>query len=224
MADALRCSQCGQHTCRQPAESAKYPDHCPMSDQRWAAALHSARLAYDEPPTRAIAAAASRTEAAGYCRDTRIEEVMRFARRLGVEHIGIAHCIGLFREAGLTRDIMERAGFQVSTVCCKLRAIPKEEMGLTDAEKIRPGQHENICNPVGQARLLDAAGCGLNVLMGLCVGHDTLFMRSSGAPVTVLVVKDRVLGHNPVAALYLSRSYYRHLRGEGGKYGQETGS
>jgi uncharacterized metal-binding protein len=29
--------------------------------------------------------------------------------------------------------------------------------------------------------------------------------------VTVLVAKDRVLGHNPVAALYTSHSYYSKL-------------
>lgn len=34
----------------------------------------------------------------------------------------------------------------------------------------------------------------------------------SKAPVTVLVVKDRVLGHNPVAALYTAETYYRRLR------------
>jgi len=52
----------------------------------------------------------------------------------------------------------------------------------------------------------------LNVLIGLCVGHDSLFFKYSRAPVTVLVAKDRVLGHNPVAALYTSNSYYRRLK------------
>jgi uncharacterized metal-binding protein len=49
-------------------------------------------------------------------------------------------------------------------------------------------------------------------VVGLCVGHDSLFFRHSVAPVTVLVAKDRVTGHNPVAALYTSHSYYRRLR------------
>jgi hypothetical protein len=37
-------------------------------------------------------------------------------------------------------------------------------------------------------------------------------LRHSDAPVTVLVAKDRVTGHNPAAALYTSHSYYRRLR------------
>ena len=51
----------------------------------------------------------------------------------------------------------------------------------------------------------------LNVINGLCVGHDTLFMKYSEAPVTYLVVKDRVLAHNPVGALNTTMSYYKRL-------------
>ncbi len=91
-------------------------------------------------------------------------------------------------------------------------SIPKEALGLDDTEKIRPGQFEALCNPIAQAKLLAAAGTELNVLVGLCVGHDSLFFRYSEAPVTVLVAKDRVTGHNPAAALYTSRSYYSRLR------------
>jgi uncharacterized metal-binding protein len=50
--------------------------------------------------------------------------------------------------------------------------------------------------------------------MGLCVGHDSLFTKHSEAPVTTLVVKDRVLGHNPVSALYTVASYSAHLLDE----------
>ncbi|MGL4802501.1 MAG: DUF1847 domain-containing protein, partial [Cetobacterium sp.] len=49
----------------------------------------------------------------------------------------------------------------------------------------------------------------LNILFGLCVGHDTLFIKHSEAPVTVFAVKDRVLCHNPVAAIYQVDAYYK---------------
>lgn len=32
------------------------------------------------------------------------------------------------------------------------------------------------------------------------------------APTTVLAVKDRVTGHNPLAAVYCSNAYYRRLK------------
>jgi hypothetical protein len=40
-------------------------------------------------------------------------------------------------------------------------------------------------------------------------GHDALFCRTSKAPVTTLIAKDRVLCHNPVASIYNHQSYYR---------------
>ena len=67
--------------------------------------------------------------------------------------------------------------------------------------------------PVGQAMLLNEAGTDLNVVVGLCVGHDSLFFRHSKAPVTVLIAKDRVTGHNPAAVLYTSHSYYSRVKG-----------
>ena len=114
-------------------------------------------------------------------------------------------------------DIFEANGFQVSSVCCKVGSIPKEDVGIEDAEKIGPGQFEALCNPVAQAMLLNEANTQLNVLVGLCVGHDSLFFKFSEAPVTVLIAKDRVTGHNPAAALYLSHSYYRKLREKPGE-------
>jgi uncharacterized metal-binding protein len=159
-----------------------------------------------------LAVESARTEAAGYCRLTRVEEIMDFARRLGVKKLGIAHCIGLQYEAKLAYQIFAAGGFDVYTVCCKVGSIEKERIGLKDEEKVSPGEYEPACNPVGQAAILAEIGTQLNVVIGLCVGHDSLFFMHSKAPVTVLVVKDRVLGHNPVAALYTTHSYYRRLK------------
>lgn len=206
----LRCAICRVQACTGEPGGQPYPTFCPMA--RESGALTDARAVYQDQQTCHLAQAAARTEAAGYCEETRVEEVMSFARRLGVERLGIANCVGLLWEARLLQEILEANGFQVASVCCKAGSIPKEEIGLTDEEKIRPGQFEALCNPIGQAKLLNEVGTGLNIVVGLCVGHDSLFFRHSEAPVTVLVTKDRVAGHNPVAALYTSHSYYRGLR------------
>jgi uncharacterized metal-binding protein len=68
-----------------------------------------------------------------------------------------------------------------------------------------------MCNPIFQAYVVNDAGTDFNVLLGLCVGHDSLFFKYTEAPTTVLAVKDRVTGHNPLAAVYLSESYYSWL-------------
>jgi len=158
-----------------------------------------------------LALASSRTEASGYMRRTRIEDTMDFARRIDAHTLGIAHCAGLMNEAKIAMEIFVANDFKVHTVCCKVGSIPKETIGLQDHEKVNPGNYEAVCNPVAQAALLAKAGTQLNVVIGLCVGHDSLFFMHSQAPTTVLVAKDRVLGHNPVAALYTSGTYYRRL-------------
>jgi uncharacterized metal-binding protein len=212
----LKCAICGLRICA--AGAGDYPDFCPALGA--ADVLAETRKVYEDEAVRAFAAEAARTEAAGYCRETRVEEIMSFARRLGASHLGLAFCVGLQREAALAQKIFEAGGFRVSSVCCKAGAVAKEEIGLGDDEKIRPGKFEALCNPIGQAKLLAAAGTELNVALGLCVGHDSLFFQHSAAPVTVLVAKDRVTGHNPAAALYTSNSYYKRLR-EGPKNGPE---
>ncbi len=94
----------------------------------------------------------------------------------------------------------------------KARAIPKETIGITEEQKIAgPGAWESMCNPITQAEILNNEGTEFNILVGLCVGHDSLFIKYAQAPVTILVVKDRVFGHNPVAGLYQAGAYYRKL-------------
>lgn len=180
-----------------------------------AGVLAGVRQAYaDQETVRRLALESARTEAAGYGRTTRIEDIMDFARRIGAQKLGIAHCVGLMEEARRARDIFLAQGFEVYAVCCKVGSIAKETIGLADGEKVHPGRYEALCSPLGQAALLDRAGTQLNVVIGLCVGHDSLFFMHSTAPATVLVAKDRVLGHNPVACLYTSHSYYRRLTGQ----------
>ena len=159
---------------------------------------------------------ASRVEGAGCRRWTRAQEVMGFARRLEAKKIGVAFCIGLRNEARLFADILEANGFEVVSVCCKVGDEHKQDLGLKDCENVVPGAYEAYCNPIAQALILDAEGGGLNVLVGLCVGHDSLFIKHAKALTTVLVAEDRVTGHNPAAALYTSNSYYSRLKSRDG--------
>jgi len=209
-----QCALCEIRACSAEPGTKQYPKFCPTRQEDGEAALEKARARYDDEATRQFALAAARTEADRYPLETRVEEVMSFARRIGATHLGIASCAGLLREARLLLEILEANGFVVESVCCKVGSIPKEDIGLLDEEKIRPGQFEALCNPIGQAELLNAAGTQLNIVVGLCVGHDSLFFKYSEAPVTVLVAKDRVTGHNPAAVLYTSSSYYSRIKTE----------
>jgi len=70
-----------------------------------------------------------------------------------------------------------------------------------------------MCNPISQAQLLNDAGCQFNVVLGLCIGHDSMFFKHSEGLATTLVAKDRVLAHNPIGALALADSYYDRVWG-----------
>jgi uncharacterized metal-binding protein len=203
------CALCGVKACSSEPGSKLSPAFCPMPLET--ELLGEVEQAYERADLKRLAQESARTEAAGYGRATRIEDTMDFARRIGAMKIGIAHCVGLIHEAKLAWEIFTANGFEVYAACCKVGSIPKEKIGLLDDEKVRPGNFEALCSPIGQAALLAKVGTQLNVVIGLCVGHDSLFFMHSKAPATVLVAKDRVLGHNPVAALYTSHSYYQRL-------------
>ena len=143
----------------------------------------------------------------------RVEETVGFAQKMGYRRLGIAFCLGLQSEARTMSLILERKGFEVVSVGCKVGSFPKERAGLKPEEKILdPQMYEPMCNPITQAEILNEEGVDLVILLGLCVGHDTLFIKYCRRPITVLATKDRVTGHNPLAVLYTSKSYYSKLR------------
>jgi uncharacterized metal-binding protein len=186
-------------------------------------ALERANSAYDDPEVLAFAKGASQQEAACYAnRDqenyviqpskTRIEEIIQFARRMNYKRLGLAFCIGLRNEAAVVHKLFTMREFELVSAVCKSGRTEKEFLTLSDMEKIRRGNPESICNPVYQAELMNEYETDLNILLGLCVGHDSLFIKYSKAPVTVLAVKDRVTGHNPLAPIYQVDFYYQKLK------------
>lgn len=213
-----QCAKCTMVVCDSKA-SLKGPENCPTKTKQ--AIIQKALNEYDDPEIREFARQASIQEAECYMdlpeglttRYPRVEEIIQFARKMGYKKLGIASCLGLKDEAGILTEILENRGFEVVSVCCKAGAIPKERIGITPEQKIKgPDAFEAMCNPICQAEILNDAGTDFNIAVGLCVGHDSLFFKYAKAPVTVLVAKDRVFGHNPVMGLYLAHApYYRKL-------------
>ena len=141
----------------------------------------------------------------------RVQEICEFAHRMNFKRLGIAFCGGLHDEARILSDILNAQDFEVVSVMCKCGGVPKESIDISDEQKIRSGEFEPMCNPVVQAGILNEEKTDFNILVGLCVGHDSLFLKYSSTFTTVLIAKDRVLGHNPAAALYTSSTYYSRM-------------
>lgn len=120
----------------------------------------------------------------------RIEELKLFARNSGIKKIGIAHCVGMTKEAMMLKERLADE-FEVYTVDCKYQKIKAAE--LLDDDTIKG----TSCNPLGQADFLEQNETELNISFGLCVGHDMMFNMKSKVPTTTLIVKDREHKHNP---------------------------
>ncbi len=183
--------------------------------------LEACMPAYDEPEVRRFAQNASIQEAACYQRldgntvkplKPRILEIAEFADKMGYQRLGFIFCEGLAREARAVEKFYRGRGFEMVSVVCKAGRTPKEEIGLTDDQKILPGTCESMCNPIFQAAVVNDEKVDFNIIMGLCVGHDSLVISHLEAPVTILAVKDRLMGHNPLAAVYQLDSYYGYLK------------
>ena len=197
------CADCSVYACR-GTERDKLPGNCPMRNPEKTAEVLQA---YREEENADFYVASSEIESEGYGEWVRIREIVEFCKKLGYKKLGLAFCGGLKKEAAAAAKIFRSHGFEVVSVICKAGGVDKCEAGIADEKKVYPGEYEPMCNPIFQARLLNEQKTQFNVVLGLCVGHDSLFYKYSDALVTTLVTKDRVLAHNPVGALYLADGY-----------------
>lgn len=203
------CTNCGVYNCK--TRASHFPAACPTvnGDERFLAeAMDDYRN--DEWVGR-IARASAEVEGQYYGKLTRAEEIVVFAQKIGAQRIGIATCIALIEESKIFAKILRAKHLDYYGIACKVGGVDKTAIGIAEECKVRPGQHESLCNPIMQAKLLNEKKTDLNVIVGLCVGHDSLFIKYSDAPVTTLITKDRVTGHNPAAALYTAHSFYSRL-------------
>lgn len=169
--------------------------------------LEEVKASYTEEELEIMHAAAY-VEGTFYSNICRLQETAEFAKAMGYKKLGMAFCIGLNEEAHYIAKYFTNQGFDFYSVCCKNCSFPKSDLNL---KQVRPElEHEAMCNPKYQAKFLGEQGVELFISCGLCVGHDAIFNKNCAGPVTTLVVKDRLLAHNPLGAIY-SRYWKRKL-------------
>ena len=191
----MNCALCGVKACKNYEENEA--KNCPNNKKDELEALKNLYTTEENFKIAQVSAELSIPQGL-----TRIEETMEFAKRLGYKKLGLAFCSALANEAKIITEIFKYHGFEVESVMCKVGSLSRE---LVELEKLGVP----MCNPIAQAKFLNEAETDLNVVVGLCIGHDSLFFKYSKAPVTVLAVKDRILAHNPLGAVYLSESAYK---------------
>ena len=205
-----QCAKCKSKFCREGEGKAEsLPQFCPMKNfgetiERTVPRYGQADVAQIYVPST-IGEKESYEQVRGVRMAVRprIREIAELAKKMNAKDIGVAFCSGLSDEAATAVEILESHGLTIHSVCCKCGGIDKTRYGVPAECKISdPKKFEAACNPIIQAEILNNIKPVFNVIIGLCVGHDMLFTMASKAPVTTLIAKDRVTGHNPLASLY----------------------
>jgi len=172
------------------------PEYCQAND--FLIDLRNSTKEYTEPESLALYKAASMVGQHNGGMTPRIKEALLLCQELQLSKIGFGACTAMEWEFGYIKKLFAEAGFKVFAASCQIGRVSAEYRGVPEVnECIR-----SACNPIGQAKVLNSIGTELNFILGLCMGHDILFTKYSEAPVSTLIVKDRVTGNNPAAALY----------------------
>lgn len=203
------CDSCHVCSCEEKnRDLTKVPKNCPMLDEKSMAEI---LVKYSEPEIRNFYYVTKT------CRhpDTgigflvpRLRSVIDFCKAMGYKKIGLAFCVGLRNEAELYSKILRSHNLQVVSVCCCNCGFNRPDLGVPLPDGI---DFHAACNPIGQAYLLNKENVEFNLVMGLCTGHDSLFMKYADAMSTVVIVKDPATGHSPASALYLYDQYYKRI-------------
>ena len=154
--DCEHCAKCPavEKICRHP--DGKGPEWCPTRTREvlWREALDD----YRGPDVAEFARAASVQEGECYAnRDerpyvmqpvkTRLEELIEFSRRMGYGRLGMAFCAGLANEAAVLAGILEKQGFEVVSVTCKVSGFRRRRSGSGRRRKFTSASSSRCATP-----------------------------------------------------------------------------
>ncbi len=214
----MNCSKCTEQVC-QIRQKDYLPDCCPMLDTD---CINAGVNEYKNEDIAKFYADSLKSMGKSFGKMPRVIEAAYFCKLRGYKKIGVAYCSGMLKFGKAVCEILESYGFEVVSCGCKTGGFGPEELVskdlLGDFGKPRPTPNlqdipekfrkpRAICNPIGQAMLLNKAGTQFNVIAGLCVGHDSLFMKYSDAMCTTVVMKDRLFPEQCAPSIDEARKY-----------------
>ena len=85
----MSCIDCAVKNCNKMDKT--YPDFC-LTTHMDEEVLNEAMECYNEDDNRKVTIAAAEVEYENYCKHTRVEEIMDFAKKINAKKIGIATC------------------------------------------------------------------------------------------------------------------------------------
>ena len=100
------------------------------------------------------------------------------------ETIGVASCLGSIETARTVIEAIESEGMKAALVTCKLGGLTVNNVDKDGVPCEHPG-----CNPVAQAKILNGLNVPVVVLVGLCIGHDMIFIKHCKSYVIPFITK-----------------------------------
>lgn len=200
------CANCKLYTCCDKEKNMEHvPKNCPMRNEEYLAEVYPE---YMKPEINRfyVATKTSRQPNTATSFVPRLRYVIDLCKKMEYKKVGLAFCVKFRDEADLYSKIIRRHGLEVVSVSCCNGGFNIADYGVPLPADC--GDFDAACNPIGQARLMNEEGVEFNLVMGLCAGHDSLFIKHANAMSTVVAVKDPATGHCPPMALYLYDQYY----------------
>ncbi|MGB9678505.1 MAG: DUF1847 domain-containing protein [Thermoanaerobacteraceae bacterium] len=198
MKSIYTCGICPNKPCAKG--EGNYPKNCPTIERRDIIEQSKAIYKKDETVHKIMDFANSLPKTNSGELRSRTEEILEFIMQMNFRTIGIAFCYSMSREAKQFIKLLEKYDLKIVPVCCKVGSIDIEDI---DIKKANEG-FTATCNPITQAEIMNQENTDLNIVIGLCVGHDILFNKYSKALVTTLIAKDRKYAHCPVKGLEMA--------------------
>lgn len=191
----LTCASCTKVACA-VFDKNNMPTNCPSLHTNL---VEESTNSFSKEPYESVAYHSARVSIDATSRMSRLAETLDFIKRSGYKNIGLAFCKMVKSDADYVAKLLRKEGYTVNSVICRVGSVSNELLEHEGENLIGAKGYVSMCNPVGQSIALEEAGCDFNIVLGLCVGHDTMFLQHTKTPCTVLGVKDKKLGCTQVA-------------------------
>jgi uncharacterized metal-binding protein len=190
------CVDCAINACGKT--DVEYPSFCPSKGFDLQELPELTALMQEEQNARIYKSAAHSAHVGFREKLDRLQETILFAHGYGAKKIGVASCISYAPEARFAANQLRQAGFEVVGVICKIGHLTCAQTNVPIEAR---AADTALCNPIYQAQMLNAEQTDLNVVIGLCAGHDALFLKHAEAPCTVMAIKDFKYGKDNAHSL-----------------------
>ena len=112
----------------------------------------------------------------------RANEVLEYAKKMNYKKLGVAVCYALLSECRLFINSLRENAIKCVVVVCGPEASKTPSLNLDEIDS-----YVVVCDPLSQAEILNSKKTDFNIIVGLCLGNDSLLVKNLNALSSILV-------------------------------------